>query len=230
MVSINVELKGVRALERKMTGISRQIPFATALALTRTAQIVRDAIRSDIGRVFDRPTQWTLNSLRVEAARKTNLVAKVSIKDIAGRGTPALEWLKPEVEGGQRKSKPSERRLKADSALPTNRQTAIGANAKTNKHGNLTRKRVADAMEGAKKTLSGDTKKQKYFLMKRGKTPIAIAQRTSKRSMHIVLAFVSVPNYSKKLDFYGVGQRAANAALPKEIQKAIEHAIKTARK
>ncbi|SER86124.1 hypothetical protein SAMN04244573_04468, partial [Azotobacter beijerinckii] len=68
MFSINA--KGFKASADRLRRIERQMPFATALALTRTAQLAKEAIEQDMRSVFDRPTRWTLNSLRLIPARK----------------------------------------------------------------------------------------------------------------------------------------------------------------
>jgi hypothetical protein len=67
-----------------------------------------------------------------------------------------------------------------------------------------------------------------FFLMRRGDTPIGIAQRTGKR-VEMMLAFVSRPRYSGRLDFYGVGDRVIADNLQREILKALKHAMATAR-
>lgn len=230
MPMIRIALHGANELRRELDHISKQIPFATAVALTRTAQKVSVALREDMASSFDRPTRWTLNSLRVESAKKDKLRALVAVKDKAARGTPALRWIAPAVDGGKRLNKPSERAMQAMGALPGGYQVVIGKSTKTNKHGNLTARRVKDAIEGARASMSGGSQGQRYFLMRRGSTPIGIAQRTSKRNMHIVLAFIPQPSYDTLFDFYGVGRKEANKAFPVEMKKSLEHALRTARR
>lgn len=227
---LSIVLEGADKFKKEMDSVSKQVPFATALALTRTASLAQAAIKKEMASVYDRPTNWTLNSLRIDPARKDKLRALVAVKDFAARGTPALRWISPSVEGGKRLDKKSEQRLQRIGALRSGYQTAVGRSTRTNKHGNLTRKRVLDAVKGAESSMQGGSPGDKYFLMRRGSTPIAIAHRRSRKNLDIVMAFVPTPTYSTLLDFYGIGQKVASKNLPIELKKALEHAIRTARR
>lgn len=84
--------------DRATRGLSdlarKQVPFATALALTSLAKIVRDDEVDNIARTFASPTPFTLNSVGVTAARKTRPQATVFVKDIAAA------YLEPYEFGG----------------------------------------------------------------------------------------------------------------------------------
>ncbi len=62
-----------------------------------------------------------------------------------------------------------------------------------------------------------------FFVMKRGKNPIGIAERRGK-TLAVVLLFVRQPNYSARFDFHRVVRRVAeNDALVEDaIGRAIE--------
>lgn len=83
----------------------RQVPYATSLALNRTAAAIQKAITELMPQVFDRPTPYTLRSLRTDRATKQRLSATVGFKDFAGKGTAANRYLLPQVEGGGRRQK-----------------------------------------------------------------------------------------------------------------------------
>ncbi|MGA4815434.1 hypothetical protein ACPA9J_10245 [Pseudomonas aeruginosa] len=68
--------------------------------------------------MFDRPTPYTLNSLRMVPARKDRLEARVWFKDEADGAQPASVWIAPEVYGGPRRNKPAELQLRAKGILP----------------------------------------------------------------------------------------------------------------
>lgn len=91
----------------------RQVPYATSLALTRTAYAVRDALIEKMPQVFDRPTPYTLRSMRVSRATKYNLTSDVRFKDrsAAGKGVAATDYLWPQVHGGGRNKKRYEKAL-----------------------------------------------------------------------------------------------------------------------
>lgn len=61
----------------------RQLPIATARALTRLAQSGRDGVKERMRSVFDRPTPFTVNQgVTITSATKTNLESSVFVKDI----------------------------------------------------------------------------------------------------------------------------------------------------
>ena len=86
--NLNQVTRGLNDLAQK------QLPFATALALTSLAKIVRDEETDNIARTFASPTPFTLKSVGVTAARKTRLQSTVFVKDIAAA------YLEPYEFGG----------------------------------------------------------------------------------------------------------------------------------
>ena len=87
------ELKKVPALFRK------QIPFATANALTATARDAKKEITRQLPSVFDRPNPFTKRGIGTQGARKTRLESRVFIKDLQA------EYLGIQVAGGVRTPK-----------------------------------------------------------------------------------------------------------------------------
>jgi hypothetical protein len=92
---IVVRAFGFEQLTARLTALQReQLPFATALALTRTARIAKQGAYARMRQKFDRPTPFVMDgsapgqeardnygSLRVMQATKTNLRARVWLKD-----------------------------------------------------------------------------------------------------------------------------------------------------
>ena len=240
---IRVTLEGARRASDQLARYEKQIPFATALALTRTAQIAKREIEKEMSSVFDRPTRWTLNSLRLFPAKKDKLEARVWMKNEADKSSPATRWLNPEIEGGPRQDKASERNLRNRGILPAGKYIAPGKGAKLDRFGNLTKGTITKALSGvggfsetgfsANATGSKRSRRKgnakRYFVIRRGKTPIGIAERTSKTQMHVLLAFVGRPSYKRRLDFYGVGDKVVRQHLADEYRKAMEKAMRTAR-
>lgn len=240
---IRITLEGAKRVSDQLAKYEKQVPFATALALTRTAQIAKREIEQEMGSVFDRPTRWTLNSLRLIPAKKDRLVARVEMKNEADKSSPATKWLNPEIYGGPRQDKASERNLRNRGILPAGKYVVPGKGAKLDRFGNLTKGTITKALSGvggfsetgfsANATNSKRSRRKgnakRYFVMKRGSMPIGIAERTSRNRMHILLAFTRKPNYSKRLDFYGIGDKVVRRHLADEFRKAMEKAIRTAR-
>lgn len=73
MNGIKVEARGLQQRLDELTDLEqRQLPYVIALSLTETAKQVKDRLELEMRTVFDRPTRWTLNSLRLFPLRKTS--------------------------------------------------------------------------------------------------------------------------------------------------------------
>lgn len=83
---------------KKLSALAReQIPYAEVLAVNALAVDVQQAERKAMPHIFDRPTPFTINSVRVQFARKGYPVARVFVMDIAA------EYLYPYEVGGYTK-------------------------------------------------------------------------------------------------------------------------------
>ncbi|MCO7557467.1 hypothetical protein [Metapseudomonas otitidis] len=200
-------------LEEAVAGLSdierTQLPFALALALTRTAQVVAQDIRAEMSAVFDRPTPATLNSLFLEPATKQKLTARVWIKDgreLGGRGVPvgrggvwgkgqaASTWLTPEIYGGPRSHKGIDSMLRRRGVLKNGQYVLPGRGAELDQYGNLPRGLLSKVRSGAglnteegyranatNSRRSRVKRNNRFFVMHDKKRgPFAVAERTSR--------------------------------------------------
>lgn len=204
---IQVTFKGLRERLQTLDRLEReQLPFAAALALTRTAQEVQSALYAEMQTAFDRPTRATLNSLYVQPATKAKLEARVWIKDgrsrsasgntivgesgAWGKGRAASKWLQPQVYGGQRSKKGFERRLERSGVLAPGQYVVPGDSAKLDSYGNIGKGKLNKILSGAG-VLSGagydanatDSERsqakgnRRFFLVRKGSRPMGIAER-----------------------------------------------------
>jgi len=84
---------------------SKQVPFAAAVALTKTAKQGADDMRTKFLSVFDQPTRYTMNSVFNSSANKRDLIAAFGVKDQgmlskSGGNSPA-DVLGHHFNGGQ---------------------------------------------------------------------------------------------------------------------------------
>lgn len=118
-VSIKDNLKDVlnelKIIEKK------QIPYATAIALTKTAQSAQTALKREAVKRIDRPTPFTLRGFRIVRANKGTLTAQVYIADIQS------DYLKYAIEGGTRK--PKKKAIIQPGAVKLNKYGNIPKNA-----------------------------------------------------------------------------------------------------
>ncbi|MGJ7544621.1 hypothetical protein [Variovorax sp. LT1R16] len=132
MLSIDVR-NNFPEVKRLLGEQQRQIPFALALALTRTAQDVKKAEEAEMRSVFHMPTPYTLRSLYVKTATKQTLTAHVWVKD-SERPT---HYLLPQINGGNRPLKRFEQLLVQRGVLLPSERTVPGDGAKLDSYGNM---------------------------------------------------------------------------------------------
>ena len=226
-----------------LQSLSGDLPaWALADALNHTANQAGIALRAEMGTVFDSPTPFTLNAVRTLNAKPAALEAAVWVKDEkdnASKGFAPEDWVAPQVFGGARVDKKSELLLRAKGILPVGRFIVPAAGARLDAYGNISRGHLMQilsglsAMEGRAGYAANASGKWRsfrkghtaaFFVMRRGKTPIGIAERRGK-TVNMVLAFVSQPQYRTKLDFHGVVMRVADDNLEANVDKAIVDAL-----
>jgi len=237
---IKVGMEGEALLARKLSDIEkRQLPFATAVALNRTAQDVKAAEVKAMKAEFDRPTRFTLNSLFIRPAKKTKLEAVVWVKDYASKAAAPTAWLLPEVMGGNRKAKRSESLLSARGILPSGKALMPGKGAKLDGHGNVSRgfmQKILSGLgaQGDRHANSTDSKRsagnqRRFFVLGKGASAVGIAERTGKASINVLLAFGKAPSYDSLLDFYGIAGRVVRSELPRHGRDALREAVLSAK-
>lgn len=108
-----IAMKGLeKALSQVDAYTRNQVPFAASLALNTVALQARETVRSAMPSIFKNPTPYTLNSMYVKPSTKRALVAYVGLIEDPGKGgTPAAKYLAPEITGGTRGKKFSEKQL-----------------------------------------------------------------------------------------------------------------------
>jgi hypothetical protein len=126
----------------------KHIPFAVAMALTKTAQLGQRGVVDVMRSRFDRPTPYSLNSLRVVPAKKSDSqpTARVYFKDDSFKGTPASKYLSPEVHGGPRSQKRFERALIARGLMKGGKFAVPAAGAQLDQYGNARRSQIVQIL------------------------------------------------------------------------------------
>ncbi len=90
----------IKEVTDKLFGyLRRQIPYATARALTKTAQDVQADVTKELPKVFDRPNPFTMRAIAYDPANKSSLTSRVYIRPIQAA------YLGLEITGGTRRPK-----------------------------------------------------------------------------------------------------------------------------
>lgn len=244
-LKVRVEAEDVQRAIRDIA--ESDIPFVTAYALTKTAQDIKaDEVRS-MSSVFDRPTRFTLNSLFVKPATKTDLVAEVFFKDGFG-SVPAWRYLGPQVEGGARRHKAHELRLIRAGHMKPDEYAVPGVGVKLDAYGNiagslieriLSQVQAAEQFSGYAANATGKSLKRakkrkagRYFIMRpdgagsaRRNVAPGIYFRADVRSVVPVILFVRAPKYQRRFPFYETARATIDAKLLAHARDGFERFV-----
>lgn len=93
---IRVEIHGLDKVVARIAGMQKQLRYATAVALTRTAGKVKDALPAAMERALDKPTPFTKRGIFVARATTATLTATVGFMDRQAR------YMRYQIAGGTR--------------------------------------------------------------------------------------------------------------------------------
>jgi hypothetical protein len=226
-----------------------QMPFAAALALTRTAQAVQERQVAEMKDVFDRPTPYTLSSTFVRPATKQRLSSEVGLKDFAGKGTPATKFLSPQIAGGGRRLKRFEIALRRTGNLPEDFRIVPGAGCRRDAYGNISAGQIVEILSyfrtfpeaGYRANMTDKRKRQlargtrsrlgyAYFIGRPGgRAPLGVWQRVqfaSGSAVKPVLIFVRGAQYEAVYDFEFVARTTSERVFPAQFEAALQQAVR----
>ena len=222
----------------KVTGIekARKIVSSNLIkkvlikAVSQTGQDCKAELKEEMKRVFDRPTPYTLNSIYTKLDPK-EISVRIGIKEWAGKGTPAATYLKPQIFGGPREVKRSERLL-GNFYVP-------GSGVKLNKYGNIPAslitqiissvgrfREVGLLMNVTVRSRKRNKKPRNFFMVGRNDKGLhaGVWERTASNKVKPILIFIDQPTYSKRFDFFGVIKRTVSQRLNPNFNEALKRA------
>lgn len=217
MLSLSVRCD-TSALERKLQDlVQKQIPFATARALTGTAKKVQQAERDNMTAVLDRPRPFTLQGVTISPATKNNLKATVDVKPITAA------YLEPYQFGGQNKL--------------NGRALLKPINMTLDQFGNIPRRKIAqlkarsDIFIGKIKTRNGMVN----GVWQRPASPKKNGKRRSTRGANttgkflLLIKFTDAHPVKQNLGYFSLAEKIITANFGIEFQKALQDALATSR-
>ena len=211
----------------KADELAKNQKFAAVVALTRTAIAVKDKEVAIMRQVFDRPTPYALNGLRVKPATKQDPNALVDFKDFGS--VPAGRYLIPEVEGGNRRQKSFERKIGSyvvpGKALPLDQYGNVKPATFVKILSQLKLSSDPTANASKSKRSASKRKKETYFLSQDKRM---VMQRVG-RNVAPVLILVDQPSYRKRYPFYETALNVSVKQFEIEFDKAFAQAMRTAR-
>lgn len=178
-----------------MDGLGRkQMPFAGAVALTRTAwDIKKKELDPSLDEHLDRPTPFTKKAIRVQGATKGHLVAYVRVAPLQAR------YLQYQIRGGLRR--------------PNKKALALPVGQKVNKYGNMPRRAVANLLANPK-VFSG---------IPHGRTQPGIYKRLGpkgRKKLKLMVSYEKQARYEKRFPFYRLAERRAKRSFNNNLLEA----------
>lgn len=213
-------------LSNQLRTLRKQIPFATAQAMTAVVRKIEDAQKVAMQRHLDNPTPFTVNGIRSKGARKTDLTAKVFVMPTAA------SYLEPFEIGGVHKLSGS---------------TLLNPKAiKLNKYGNLPRNKLSSLKSKENvfigelstrygKGVNGVWERKKAKKVKKGRKRLKRSpngtrrERVPARPPKLLIRFGDALPVEPVLGYQDRAMKMTQALLPQEINRAIAEAIRTAR-
>ncbi len=255
MLNITID-SNLNDLVKKLARIDqeRQIPFASALAITDIAYKARDEVRKEIAASFDAPVALTKRAAfaafpnKARRADKNNPSARVGvISDVSG-GTPPAKYLEAEITGGKRVLKGYERALLRAGILKPGWYTTPGKGAALDRFGNIRSGEIVQMLAYLRanpevqgnRNIAGKKKMKKrpseFFVVfpdqgevNGRKLPPGIYRRGALR-YSLFMAFVNkAPTYRVRLPVHRIVEDAIRKFFPESITKALRTALKSAR-
>lgn len=208
-------------LSNQLRTLRKQIPFATAQAMTAVVRKIEDAQKVAMQRNLDNPTPFTVKSVKSRSARKSDLKAKVFVMNTAAA------YLEPFEIGGEHK-------LNGSALLNPK-------DIKLNKYGNLPRNKMS-GLKSKENTFIGDIggvngvwQRKKAKKGKKGRKRLQRSPNGTRRDRNklpmpkLLIRFGDALPVEPMLGYQDRAMKMTQALLPQEINWAIAEAIRTAR-
>lgn len=246
---VSIDITGLDSVKKAMEELPKKAKYAAVRAMNTSMEWAATSVRREMRQVFDRPTPWVLNSLRIKYAKPATMAAELAFKDI-NSVTSSRTMVFPHVESGKRHFKAFEARLNRIGLLPSGYNAVPGGAAKLDANGNMSRGQISQLLNvlGAytesgfnkanintvKRLAKGNEKKNAYGFIywvnpvgpKKAKhLQPGVYQRVITgfgTSLKPILIFVKQAQYKKRLDFYGITEREIDKRFASEFDKAFE--------
>lgn len=244
----NVKLEGVESVRTMLARLGGTLQEAQRLAQNKMAYEIWRAEKDQMKSDLDRPTPWSVNAIRYKKAShaETNLGdipatqgAAVYMANAfrAGSRVGPDEWLGVQVVGGQTAGpRRSEKLLQNAGILPPGKVWVPAQNVKLNRYGNVEGGVIARILMdlGQNEYVATDRadakiKTKAFALFGPKNNPIGVLAKIGD-TWYPYLYFVDRAAYKPRYDFYGRGDREAEAKWKAIYDEAVQKALEKAGK
>lgn len=216
-LSVTIDSKGIDKALLWVATINNQLPYATSVALNKTAFDVRKALSAQTTQSFDSPTPFTKSAFLYNKATKASLLAQVYAQ-------PNRRFFPTQITGGRRKPKPYERFLQGLGAGSLSRRLVPTAKV-INAAGNPKKAIFSTIQSKLSTTDQGGV----FIGVPRGGGRVAGVYRRSRGQLFPLFIETAEPNYEPRFPMERVGQQTINRVFPSYLNSAIEAAMKSVR-
>ena len=218
-VQLSIDDKGVDTMLTFVASIKGQLPFATSVALNNVAFNVRQTLGQETTRSFVNPTKFTQTAFKYTKSNKANLEAQVY-------ADPTRRFFPTQIKGGERRPKPYEGYLRGlgggaippgGRLVPTPRVLNAAGNPKKSIFSTIASKLSTTDQGGV-------------FIGVPNGGGVAGVYRRSRGQLYPYFLHVKRTQYRARFPMERVGMDTARKIFPTEMNKAMERALKSARK
>lgn len=209
-IKIKADTKQVKRFLRNVQ--IKQIPFATARAITLTLNVAQRDVLRQLDKDIDRPTPFTRRAFRVDGAKKDTLTGRLYAQ------RKQNEYLRWAIFGGVRLPKGQAFALRPAKPGPKG--------IRLNRYGNVPKGQQARA-QLARGAFSATIGGVAGIWKAPGKTKSGKLRKGSR--MQLVLAYERQAVYRPRYRFFERGQNSIRVNWPRIFNKSFRDAIRTAR-
>lgn len=227
----------IKSVLKDMKNIQhKQLPFAIALAFTRTAQGLLKEEKKLLDSSLHKPTTYTKRFMQYTPANKKDrpINASVGFRQFAGKGTPAQKYLTPNIVGGVRGQKRHEKALSAKVGRKI--YTGPARDAPVNSSGNIAggyyAKVLSQVQAFGEVGYRANAKRrgsQGFYIASKGGVAVGIRQRVGGESKKILNFMDTPPSYRPRYPFYTVGEKYIKKNVGRNFKSAYRLAVRTSK-
>ncbi len=243
MLSVRDNIKEV---ERQLSSIARdQLPFATAVALTRTAKVVERSLAAELKEQLENPTPYITRGTFSTSAKKQDLNATIGVRDEASRGASPAQYIQEHFTGTARGMKPYEVALQSIGALPRGMRAVPGQGIKRDRFGNPSAKDVLELIGALRRSVGVFKGKGKRTVL--ASWFVRLPGDSRRKVQHIepgiwrrvgplgrdglipAFLFIDEAKYTKQFDLRRTATKTVGLVFADELRRALDQAVRTAR-
>lgn len=236
MIGVRIFTSNLPEFNQYMDAVQKKaLPYAMATAETRTAWLIVNQIKGVAKQRFDRPTPFAINSFRVDRAKKgTEATIWFKTRFDAAKTSDAERWMAPQVLGGPRRHKASEKLLISKGVMRSNEYFVPTSAAKLDSFGNVSRGLMVQILSQA-----GAFRETGYSMnsrrVKRGRARYVVNPTDLARGIWEVRQFghgeglrpillfeEGAPKYRIRLPMFKIAENMAGKHMPEQFKSAFD--------